>query len=122
MSAAYYRHIGFFNPYLPLFTISVLTSVQAVTRLFAPYGWGVAVGHDGGAGEAFALQLGGGAGLLFGAAAHVYAHQFDDSNDRGCYGAHGERRRSFGYETLWTDSGMGLDWIFGDSVCGLLVV
>ncbi len=49
MSAAYYGHIGFFNPYLPLwlkeldlplFTISLLTSVQAATRLFAPYGWG----------------------------------------------------------------------------------
>jgi MFS transporter, PPP family, 3-phenylpropionic acid transporter len=49
MSAAYYGHIGFFNPYLPLwlkelglplFTISLLTSIQAWTRLFAPYGWG----------------------------------------------------------------------------------
>jgi PPP family 3-phenylpropionic acid transporter len=49
MSAAYYGHIGFFNPYLPLwlkelglplFTISLLTSIQSMTRLFAPYGWG----------------------------------------------------------------------------------
>jgi MFS transporter, PPP family, 3-phenylpropionic acid transporter len=49
LSATYFAHIGFFNPYLPLwlkdmglslFAISVLTSVQAGTRLFAPYGWG----------------------------------------------------------------------------------
>jgi PPP family 3-phenylpropionic acid transporter len=49
MSAAYFAHIGFFNPYLPLWlkdmglgllAISVLTSVQAATRLFAPYAWG----------------------------------------------------------------------------------
>lgn len=50
LSASYFAHIGFFNPYLPLwlkslglsiFTISLLTSVQAATRLFAPYAWGV---------------------------------------------------------------------------------
>jgi len=49
LSASYYAHIGFFNPYLPLwlkeagyglFAISLLTSVQAATRLFAPYAWG----------------------------------------------------------------------------------
>jgi len=49
VSASYFAHIGFFNPYLPLwlkelgfglFAISILTSVQAATRLFAPYGWG----------------------------------------------------------------------------------
>ena len=49
VSASYFGHIGFFNPYLPLWlkelgfgllAISVLTSVQAATRLFAPYGWG----------------------------------------------------------------------------------
>jgi PPP family 3-phenylpropionic acid transporter len=49
LSASYFAHIGFFNPYLPLwlkelgfglFAISVLTSVQSATRLFAPYGWG----------------------------------------------------------------------------------
>jgi len=48
-SASYFAHIGFFNPYLPLwlkdqglglFVIGVLTSVQAATRLFAPYAWG----------------------------------------------------------------------------------
>ncbi|MBK6649271.1 MAG: MFS transporter [Betaproteobacteria bacterium] len=50
LSASYFAHIGFFNPYLPLwlkdlgfglFAISLLTSVQAATRLFAPYVWGV---------------------------------------------------------------------------------
>lgn len=49
LSASYFAHIGFFNPYLPLwlqslglpiFTISLLTSVQSVTRVFAPYAWG----------------------------------------------------------------------------------
>lgn len=49
LSASYFAHIGFFNPYLPLWlqelgfsilAISLLTSVQAATRLFAPYGWG----------------------------------------------------------------------------------
>ena len=41
LSASYFAHIGFFNPYLPLwlkdlglsiFTISLLTSLQAATR------------------------------------------------------------------------------------------
>ena len=49
LSASYFAHIGFFNPYLPLwlkelglpiFTISLLTSVQSLTRVFAPYAWG----------------------------------------------------------------------------------
>ncbi|MCV0438109.1 MAG: MFS transporter [Hydrogenophaga sp.] len=49
LSASYFAHIGFFNPYLPLWlkelgfgliAISVLTSVQSATRLFAPYLWG----------------------------------------------------------------------------------
>ena len=49
LSASYFAHIGFFNPYLPLWlqeaglgivAISMLTSVQSATRLFAPYGWG----------------------------------------------------------------------------------
>ncbi len=49
LSASYFAHIGFFNPYLPLwlkelgfglFAIAVLTSVQSATRLFAPYAWG----------------------------------------------------------------------------------
>ena len=47
VSASYFAHIGFFNPYLPLwlkdmgygiFAIGVYTSIQAATRLFAPYG------------------------------------------------------------------------------------
>ena len=50
LSACYFAHIGFFNPYLPLwlqhlglpiFIISLLASVQSVTRVFAPYVWGV---------------------------------------------------------------------------------
>ncbi len=50
LSASYFAHIGFFNPYLPLwlkdlglglFAISVLTSVQSASRLFVPYAWGV---------------------------------------------------------------------------------
>lgn len=56
LSASYFAHIGFFNPYLPLwlkdlgldiFTISVLTSLQAFTRMFAPYGWGWLSDHSG---------------------------------------------------------------------------
>jgi PPP family 3-phenylpropionic acid transporter len=49
LSAAYFAHIGFFNPYLPLWlkelgfsliAISLLCSVQAATRLLAPYACG----------------------------------------------------------------------------------
>ena len=49
LSASYFAHIGFFNPYLPLWLkqlglslwlIGLLTSIQAVTRVFAPYVWG----------------------------------------------------------------------------------
>lgn len=49
LSAAYFAHIGFFNPYsglwlqelgLGLAAIGVLTSVQAATRVVAPYAWG----------------------------------------------------------------------------------
>ena len=49
LSGSYFAHIGFFNPYPPLWlkdlgfgllAISVLTSVQSATRLFAPYAWG----------------------------------------------------------------------------------
>ena len=56
LSASYFAHIGFFNPYLPLwlkdlglpiFTISLLTSVQSVTRVFAPYAWGALSDHTG---------------------------------------------------------------------------
>ena len=49
LSASYFAHIGFFNPYLPLWLkhlglslwmIGLLTSMQAFTRVFAPYIWG----------------------------------------------------------------------------------
>lgn len=49
LSATYFAHIGFFNPYLPLWlkaqglpiiAISLLASVQSFTRVFAPYAWG----------------------------------------------------------------------------------
>ena len=49
LSASYFAHLGFFSPYLSLWlqdlglsiaVISVLASMQAATRLFAPYGWG----------------------------------------------------------------------------------
>lgn len=56
LSASYFAHIGFFNPYLPLwlkeagfglFAISLLTSLQSATRLFAPYAWGWLSDHTG---------------------------------------------------------------------------
>jgi MFS transporter, PPP family, 3-phenylpropionic acid transporter len=56
LSATYFAHIGFFNPYLPLWlkslglpivVISLLTSVQAFTRTFAPYVWGHVSDHTG---------------------------------------------------------------------------
>ncbi|MBC5766960.1 MFS transporter [Ramlibacter albus] len=56
LSATYFAHIGFFNPYLPLWlkslglpivVISLLTSVQAFTRTFAPYAWGHVSDHTG---------------------------------------------------------------------------
>lgn len=56
LSASYFAHIGFLNPYLPLWlqslglpliTISLLTSVQSLTRVFAPYAWGALSDHLG---------------------------------------------------------------------------
>ena len=56
LSASYFAHIGFFNPYLPLWlkdmglglvAISLLSSVQSATRLFAPYVWGWISDHSG---------------------------------------------------------------------------
>ena len=56
LSASYFAHIGFFNPYLPLWlkdlgfglvAISVMTSMQSVTRLFAPFAWGWLSDHTG---------------------------------------------------------------------------
>lgn len=55
LSASYFAHIGFFNPYLPLWlkslgfsisTIGLLTGVQALTRVLAPYGWGWLSDHS----------------------------------------------------------------------------
>ena len=54
--ATYFAHIGFFNPYLPLWlkdmglslvAISVLMSLQSASRLLAPYGWGWLSDHTG---------------------------------------------------------------------------
>jgi PPP family 3-phenylpropionic acid transporter len=56
LSASYFAHIGFFNPYLSLWlkdlgfgilAISLLTVVQSATRLVAPYGWGWLSDHTG---------------------------------------------------------------------------
>ena len=56
LSATYFAHIGFFNPYLSLWlkdmghglmAIGVLTSLQSATRLFAPYAWGWLGDHTG---------------------------------------------------------------------------
>lgn len=56
LSATYFAHIGFFNPYLPLWlkdqglpivVISLLASVQSFTRVFAPYAWGAISDHTG---------------------------------------------------------------------------
>ena len=56
LSASYFAHIGFFNPYLPLWLkdlgfsitlIGLLTAVQAATRVIAPYGWGWLSDHTG---------------------------------------------------------------------------
>jgi PPP family 3-phenylpropionic acid transporter len=56
LSATYFAHIGFFNPYLPLWLkaqglpiveISLLASVQSFTRVFAPYAWGALSDHSG---------------------------------------------------------------------------
>ena len=56
LSASYFAHIGFFNPYLPLWLkdlglsitlIGLLTAVQAATRVLAPYGWGWLSDHSG---------------------------------------------------------------------------
>ena len=56
LSACYLAHMGFFNPYLPLWlksqglsvaTIGMLTAIQSATRLVAPYGWGWLSDHTG---------------------------------------------------------------------------
>ena len=105
LSASYFAHIGFFNPYLPLWlqdmglsllTISVLTAVQATTRLFAPYAWGAISDRTGervkllriGAGVAFATAcllsavLGlGPCGFGPGFTADVHPHQRHDAHE-----------------------------------------
>ena len=75
LSASYFAHVGFFNPYLPLWlkdlglsllVIGLLTSVPAATRLFAPYAWGTLSDRTGervkllrwGAGVALIASLG----------------------------------------------------------------
>jgi MFS transporter, PPP family, 3-phenylpropionic acid transporter len=56
LSASYFAHIGFFNPYLTLWlkdlgfslvVISLLASSQSITRIFAPYVWGWISDHTG---------------------------------------------------------------------------
>lgn len=56
LSALYFGFIGYFNPYLPLWlkelgfgtlAIGVLSSVQSLTRVLAPYGWGWVSDHTG---------------------------------------------------------------------------
>lgn len=56
LSASYFAHIGFFNPYLPLWlkdmgyglvAISLMTSIQSASRVFAPFAWGWLSDHTG---------------------------------------------------------------------------
>ncbi|MCX7741766.1 MAG: MFS transporter [Tepidimonas sp.] len=56
LSAGYFAHIGFFNPYLPLWLqqlgygllpIGLLTALQSATRVFAPYVWASLSDHHG---------------------------------------------------------------------------
>jgi MFS transporter, PPP family, 3-phenylpropionic acid transporter len=56
LSASYFAHVGFFNPYLPLWlqdlglgllAIGVLSALQSATRLFAPYLWAWISDHTG---------------------------------------------------------------------------
>ena len=114
LSASYFAHIGFFNPYLPLwlkdlglpiFVISLLTSVQSITRVFAPYAWGALSDHTGervkllrfSAAVALVSSLGPVVErrawwLALVLLRDVHAHQFDDVADRGGDGAPGGRR------------------------------
>jgi PPP family 3-phenylpropionic acid transporter len=93
--ATYFAHIGFFNPYLPLWlkdmglslvAISVLVSLQSASRLVAPYGWGWLSDHTGrrsqllryGASASVLLSLGlwydGGVVWLFAVLLLLFAH------------------------------------------------
>jgi PPP family 3-phenylpropionic acid transporter len=75
LSASYFAHIGFFNPYLSLWLkemglavwlIGLMLSAQSLTRIFAPYIWGWLSDHTGdrvrlmrcSAGVAFLVSLG----------------------------------------------------------------
>lgn len=69
--ATYFAHIGFFNPYLPLWlkemglslvAISVMVSLQSASRMFAPYVWGWLSDHTGR--RTWLLRYGASASLL----------------------------------------------------------
>lgn len=56
LSAAYFGHIGFFNPYLPLWLkaqgyalwiIGLLSALPSLTRVIGPYAWGWLSDHTG---------------------------------------------------------------------------
>lgn len=56
LSASYFAHVGFFNPYLSLWlqelgyglvAISLFSSLQSATRVVAPYAWGWLSDHTG---------------------------------------------------------------------------
>lgn len=56
LSAAYFGHIGFFNPYLPLWlksqgyelwVIGLLSALPSLTRVIGPYAWGWLSDHTG---------------------------------------------------------------------------
>ncbi len=79
VSAAYFAHIGFFNPYLPLWlqslgqplwAIAVLTSVQSFTRMFMPYVWGWLGDHTGR--PVWCMRIGAAFALLGGAVLALY--------------------------------------------------
>ena len=93
--ATYFAHIGFFNPYLPLWlkemglslvAISVLVSLQSASRLVAPYVWGWLSDHTGrrtwllryGAGASLVISLGlwfdGGVVWLFAVLLMLFIH------------------------------------------------
>ncbi len=72
MSASYFAHIGFFNPYLSLWlkdlgysvgVIGVLVSLQAFTRLYSPYAWGWVSDRTGH--RVMLLRISAGLALLF---------------------------------------------------------
>ncbi len=144
LSASYFAHIGFFNPYLPLWlkslglplvTIGVLTSLQSLTRLFAPYGWGMFERPYRPACALAALVFYAGAGDFRGpvgarrhlvdcgrAAAHVHPHQRDDADERGRHGPLGEPGRQLRCAPLWPGAAVGLAGLSGHGVCGRGVV